>query len=159
MNEVVARIVRDDEAAGSNPVFPTIWKHHCNLNPRGLDNNGVFVINPVFKWFFEAFFIFVIWTKKKENANFKMEKLKVNVYEPVSLFTYSRISSCLKAYSLSFCSGVLYCSFYAVALYYRRLYTCLPYHETPFPICILFGIVPLFMEEKNGSITELSYGT
>ena len=53
--------------------------------------------------------------------------------------------------------------FYVDALYCKRGYTYPQPAETPFPICIWFDLVRYsssrFMEEKNDSITELSYGT
>ena len=41
---LVERLVWDQDAAGSNPVIPTIQKHHGDLSSENLDVNGVFIL-------------------------------------------------------------------------------------------------------------------
>lgn len=73
--------------------------------------NGVFVIKPsIYAGFSRSHFVFVIWTENRKSANPKLKSLKTNDYEPVSLFARAHKPTSFKAYSRSFCSGVLYCN-------------------------------------------------
>ena len=60
--------------------------------------------------FSRSHIIFIIRTQNRKSAKFKLKSLKTNDYEPDSLFALAHKSASFKAYSCSFCSGVLYCN-------------------------------------------------
>lgn len=95
--------------------FESLLVHHLmtplKSEPLWFGLDGVFVIIPAFKRFLRPLFLFAVCTKKKKNANLKTKKLKADVSEPISLLYDFYLPACFKAYSCSFCSGVLYCSF------------------------------------------------
>ena len=79
-------------------------------DPPRVGLNGVFVIKSSIYSFSRSHFVFIIWTENRKSANLKLKNLKTNNYEPVSLFALAHKSASFKAYSSSFCSGVLYCN-------------------------------------------------
>lgn len=109
---------------------------------------------------FEVAFSFPRLDMKREKWKFQNKKIKINVFELVSLLYYFHTTSCFKAYPSSFCFGVLYYSFLCGRFVWKNIiYFSTASRNFFSDLYFVLYSSSLFIEEKNDSITELSYGT
>ena len=79
--------------------------------PLWFGHQWCFIIILVLTRFLKTDFSFLCLDEKEEKYKFSEKIFKTNIYEPICLSDDSGKSECFKAYSCSFCSGVLYLSF------------------------------------------------